>query len=248
MMNPRSGAAVNSIAKFLIGILVIGWTAAPSYALTAAQVISKARTYLRDTSSDSTRQRFSDSDLLGFLNDGQREANSYAWLLKSSYTFTLSGGTTEYAMPADLMATWRVEYNNRKIDQTSLNELDANSIGWKTASGIPQRYYLYTATTTVMGFQPAPTVLTTATVNVYYLQRTTELSSTSATPFNGWNQLQSYHSALAYYIAYRGLWVVGDTTLATQYFQEWTGWIEIMRTGMIKMPDYNPGAAGRRSQ
>lgn len=229
-------------------IAIFGWTATPVHALTGAEVISRARIYMRDTSSDASRQRFSDSQLLGFLNDGQREANSYAWLLKSSYTFTLSGGTTEYAMPSDFMATWRVEYARKKLDQTSINELDAMSIAWKTASGTPQRYYLYTASTTVMGFQPAPTVLTTSTVTVYYIQRSQDLTSASQTPFNGWDQLQSYHSALAYYIAYRGLFTVGDTTLAGTYLQEWSAFIEMMRTGMIKMPDYNPGAAGRRSQ
>lgn len=241
MFNHRSGVAAVLIAIF-------GWTATPVHALTGAEVISRARTYLRDTSSDASRQRFSDSDLLGFLNDGQREANSYAWLMKSSYTFTLSGGTTEYAMPSDFMATWRVEYARKKLDQTSINELDALSIGWKSASGTPQRYYLYTATTTLMGFQPAPTTLTTATVTVYYIQRTQDLTSSSQTPFNGWTQMQPYHSALSYYIAYRGLWLVGDTSLADRYMQEWSGFIEMMRTGMLKMPDYNPGAAGRRTQ
>lgn len=237
----RSGVAAVLVAIF-------GWTATPVQALTGAEVISRARTYLRDTSSDASRQRFSDSDLLGFLNDGQREANSYAWLMKSSYTFTLSGGTTEYAMPSDFMATWRVEYSRKKLDQTSINELDAMSITWKSASGTPQRYYLYTATTTLMGFQPAPTTLTTATVTVYYIQRTQDLTSSSQTPFNAWTQMQPYHSALSYYIAYRGLWLVGDTNLADRYYQEWSAFIEMMRTGMIKMPDYNPGAAGRRTQ
>lgn len=242
----------NALIKFahilLAACVISAVSISYSYALTAADVIAKARIFLRDTSSDSARQRYSDTDLLGFLNDGQREANSYAWLLKSSYTFTLSGGTTEYAMPSDFMATWRVEYARKKLDQTSINELDANSVSWKTASGTPQKYYLYTASTTLMGFQPAPTVLTTATVTVYYIQQPTDLTSTASTPFNGWVQLQPYHSSLAYYIAYRGLFTIGDTTLADRYYQEWSGFIEMMRTGMIKMPDYNPGAQGRRTQ
>ena len=141
------------------------------FALTTAQVITRARSYLRDTSSDTTRQQFSDATLLGWVNDGTQEANSYSWVLRSSMTFTLAAATTEYALPDNFLATWRVEFSGRKIDQTSINELDTLSIGWKSARGPPQKYYLYTSTATWIGFTPVPTSASTGTVAIYYMDR-----------------------------------------------------------------------------
>lgn len=247
MLKAIQFVAPDRLLRFLAGILGLVWLSATSaHALTAANIIDRSRTYMRDVSNDSARQRYSDQQLLDFINDGQREANGFAWLMKSSITFQLQGGTTEYSLPSDFMATWRVELQLRRLEQTSMNQEDANSIGWRSSRGPPQRYYLYTSTSPWIGFVPAPTITSTGTVTIYYIQQTQDMTSTSQTPFSGWVQLTPYHSALAYYVAYRALWTIGDTDLAERYYAEWAAWIEVMRTGMAKMPDFNPGLQGRR--
>lgn len=218
------------------------------HALTAAEIISRARVMLRDNSSDTTRQRYSDAELLNWANDAQREANGFAWVLQSSYTFTLRGGTTEYFLPSDFQAPWRVIYKNKKLDQTSFNQLDAESAGWTTTSGEVQRYYLYLATSPVIGFYPAPVSTSTGTATVYYLQQPTDMTSTSQTPWNGWAQLAPYHSGIAYFLAYRGLWTVGEVDLANRYLEEWNQWISVMKAGLMQAPDFNPGFGGRRTE
>ncbi len=218
------------------------------YALTASEIIDRARIMLRDTATDTTRQRYSDSQLLAWVNDGQREANSFAWILQSSFTITLAGGTTEYALPANFQASWRVLYKNKKLDQTSFNQLDAESLTWTTVTGDVQKYYIYLATSTWIGFYPAPVSASTGTATVYFLQQPDELTSTTETPWNGWLQLAPYHSALAYFVAYRGLWTIGDTNQAERYLQEWNQWISVMKHGVMQAPDFNPGFGGRREQ
>lgn len=235
----------NWLWRLAVGLFFL-LPAPDAYALTASEIITRARVLLRDTSSDTDRQRYSDAQLLSWVNDAQREANSFAWILRSSYTFTLSGGTTEYFLPSDFQATWRVTYKNKKIDQTSHNELDAISVAWQNASGEVQKYYVYIATSPKMGFYPAPVAASTGTAVVYYLQRPTELTATSETPWNAWSQLSTYHSGLAYYVAYRGLLTIGETTLAGPYLQEWNQWISVMRQGVMQTPDFNPGMQGRR--
>lgn len=219
-----------------------------SHALTAADIIERARILLRDASTDSTRQRFSDSQLLDWVNDAQREANSFAWVLQSSTSFTLTGGTTEYFLPSDFQASNRVLYKNKKIDQTSLNQLDAESVNWYTAKGEVQKYYIYLATTPIIGFYPAPVSTSTGTAIVYYLQQPVELTSTSQTPWNGWSQLVPYHSGISYFLAYRGLWTVGDVDLADRYLAEWQQFIAAMKQGLMQAPDFNPGFGGRRTE
>lgn len=219
---------------------------ARSNALTAAEIITRARLLLRDSSSDTTRQRFSDAQLLNLLNDAQREMNSLAMVQKASFTFTLTGGTTEYPLPTDFLTAWRVLHKDRKMEQTSFDAEDAQSEAWMTASGTPQRYYIYAATTPVIGFIPAPTTVSTGTAVVYYIQQTTDMTADTETPFSGWVQAIPYHSALAYFVTYRGLWLLGDIQLADRYAQEWALWIESARTGLINKPDYNPSFTGGR--
>lgn len=241
-----------SYSRFLRRIIfvgaIVGFFAIPTHALTAAEIISRARLLINDTSADTTRQRFSDAQLLAYLNDGQREANAFSWVLRSSYTFSLTAGTQEYALPTNFLATWRVLLDNKKIDQTSLNELDANSVGWRTVTGKPQKYYIYLAQTTQIGFFPTPTSTSTGTVVVYLMHQPTELTATTQTPFDGWTVLYPYHSGLSYYIAYRCYMVQEQSDMATPYFNEWALYIQSLKEAAYKLPDFNPGLGGRRTQ
>ena len=223
--------------------------------LTASDILTRARTYLRDQSTAPNRQQFPDATLLQFLSDGQREANAQNWLLVSSYTFVLVQGTTEYALPADFISTIRVWFQAsgssalQKIDQTSFEQMDAQSVGWIGATGTPTRYYLDRSTASVnMAFWPAPSVTgSTGTVVAYYVPQTQDITVTSAIPFNGNLILQPYASALAYYVTYRGFMAVEETDIAKEYLQYWISFLQIMRQGTTKMPDFQPGFVGSRS-
>lgn len=235
-----------TLRKLFALLAFSGSLVAPCWGQTAADIITRARVLLNDTSSDSTRQRFSDAQLLGFLNDGQREAVAFSWVLKSSYTLTLVSGTTEYALPSDFVATWRVLYRDKKLDQTSLPELDANTVGWRNVAGIPQKYYIYLGATTNIGFYPAPSTGSAGTVVVYYYQQPADLTTTSETPWNGWALLTPYQSGLVYYIAYRGYSALHQADLATPYFSEWALFVNGLKEAASKTPDFNPGIGGLR--
>jgi len=219
----------------------------PSHGMTAAEILTRVRINIADQATSGNRQAFSDSDLLGFLNDGQREANILGWLLQDRITLTLASGTTEYALPADFLSTDRVLFNGQKLEQTSLSQLDANTPGWSSSSGsTPQKYYLYRTTSTLIGLVPAPRSLTITSLTVYYIKQPIELTSTSETPWNGWSSLKPYHTALVYYVSYRACRALEEDALATSYYQEWAAAVEIMRKGTTSMPDFNPGFVGQR--
>ena len=235
--------------KRLLPFLILLCCVTSSFALSGSDILTRARLMLRDTSSDTTRQRFSDVQLLGWLNDGQREANAFDFVMQASTTFQLTAGTTEYSLPSDFLTPWRVTYKGRKIDQTSFNQQDAVTVAWQTQSaGTPLAYYIYLAPNPTIGFVPAPASASTGTITVWYIQQTADLTSTSQIPFNGWAQLYPYHSMLAYYIAFRGFWVIGDSDQAGQYMSEWQQWIAALKMGLGKQPDFNPGFGGRRNQ
>lgn len=241
--------------RVLFGIVLLAIVQGTSWSstLAASDILTRARVYLRDQSTQPNRQQFPDSTLLQFLSDGQREANAQNWVIQSSYTFNLTLGTTEYALPNDFMATLRVWYqppggSYLKLDQTSMDQLDTQSSGWLNVAGTPTRYYLDRSNSSnyYLGFYPAPSVASsTGPVIVYYVQQTTDITSTSALPFNGNLIMQPYASALAYYVAYRGFQTVEETDLANEYLQYWVNFLAMMRQGTTKTPDFNPGFVGQ---
>ena len=234
--------------RFFVLIAVCALSSPKLHALTAQQIDNEVRLYLKDNATNTTRQQFTDTTILNFINDGQREANAIGWLLQSSYTFTLVGGTTYYNLPSDFMAPQRVLFNNVKLDATSLNQLDASAAGWVSSNGQPINYYIYSANPSQMGFYPVPTTTSTGTVILFYIQQPVELTSLTQTPFNGWPILTPYHSALIYYVTYRCYLTLEEQELGTPYYNEWINFLTFMKTGVMKQPDFNPGFQGRRNQ
>ena len=244
--------------RVLLGLaLLLALVPVPGRATTllASDVLTRARVYLRDQSTAPNRQQFPDATLLQFLSDGVREANAQNWLFQSSYTLTLVQGTTEYALPADFMATMRVWFQvpgggnaYTKLNQTSMDQLDSQAAGWPSATGTPTAYYLdkSPATNVQIGFYPAPSVSnSTGPVLIYYVQQSQDVTSTSASLFNGNLVLQPYASALSYYVAARGFQAVEETDLSNSYFQLWVSFLQLMHQGMGKTPDFNPGFQGQ---
>jgi len=224
-------------------------------AMTAGDIITRARVYLKDQDSSADRQQFTNTILLSYISDGQREANSYAWLLQKRYSFILTAGTTEYALPSDFMATQRVIYRKGtgntyiKLDQTSFNQLDADSAGWMGISaGTPTRYYVYLTTSPVIGFVPPPSTTSTGTIQVDYIGNTIDVSATSDTPFSGFNILTPYHPGLVYYVTCRAYRTLEEFDTAQPFCDEWNQYILMMKSGTLKQPDFNPGFGGRRNQ
>lgn len=231
----------------LLGLLFA--IVSPSHGMMVSEILSRVRSNIKDQSTVvNNRQQFSDALLIQFLNDGQREANILAWLLQDQYTVTMASGTREYSLPIDFLATDRVLNNNVKLQQTSLNELDAVTPGWLAATGsTPQKYYLYRTTSTVIGFSPKPYgIFTSTSVVIFYIKQPVEVTSTSDTPWNGWASLTPYHTALVYYVTYRASRVLEDKEMGDAFYQEWTNAIEQMRHGIYSMPDFNPGFVGQR--
>lgn len=242
--------------RFLLCLLLVGGVAACSNAttLSASDVLTRARVYLRDQSTSANRQQFPDATLLQFLSDGQREANAQNWLLQYSFSITLSSGITRYLADKDCMGIMRVWYTQAgsssilKLDQTSMDQLDAQSADWLNARGPPTRYYIDRRGGFYVGFFPIPSAsvpLSTGTVVVHCVEQTTDVTSLSDIPFTNDLLLQPYVSALAYYIAYRGFLTVEETDLANAYLQYWINFLSLMRQGTTKTPDFNPGFIGQ---
>lgn len=228
--------------RVLVFAVLIG-VASFSQALTVQNILDRARVYLKDQGSGVNRQQFSDSTLISFINDGQRELCGSSWILENITTVALTNGTVEYTLPTDFISTKRVYINGVLLYQTTQNRLDAEIPTWRNdSSTTPAKYYLfYGSSTAKIGFYPKPDTSYTATV--YYAQLPSEVATGSDTPFNANPVMTPYHSGLVYYVVCRGYEVLEEQEVAFNFCKEWNNFIQGAKAGFLVRPELNMGTS-----
>lgn len=88
---------------------------------------------------------WSDADIVRYLNDAVQEANERALLTEDRATpavcsVTLSAGVSTYNLHPSVIRIKRISYLGRPLDETSVEEMDAESSNWESRSGEPRRY------------------------------------------------------------------------------------------------------------
>lgn len=203
-----------------------------------------ARLLARDANSN-TRQRFADSEVTNFLNQGQREAVSRTQCIERSFSFQLTVGNTYYALPADYLTARRVTRSNLSLTEMTPAALDGRSRGWETASGKPVYYWVNWSSRGLVGFSPFPAQSTdTDTVKMDYFAMTSDMSSDSDTPFNGIAEFVDYHQMLSYYAAARMTAIDGRVALTQLYVQIYELMLKSMSDHCKARPNYLPSATG----
>lgn len=185
-------------------------------AKTATELIYDTRLYARDPSSTG-RVRFTDSQILNFLNEAQKNVIAMTLCIQKVYTFNTIAGTIYYEMPSDYIYPERVLSNNMKLEEKSPAKLDIASSKWETVSGKPINYFVNFSSRTKIGFYPFPnTVNDTTTIRVEYYAQATDMIY-SDTPFNAITELIPFHQMLAYYSAAQMLYIDGNINAADRY-------------------------------
>ncbi len=106
-------------------------------------IFTKARRVLADTAGT----RYSDAQLLGLLDDAQKEAVLYANLLRTKETIPILVGVSEYSIPDDCYRIIRILVDGEAVPLTSHEEMDrlqdeglaaSSATGWEdyTASEV----------------------------------------------------------------------------------------------------------------
>lgn len=231
----------------VFGVLLF-WSSAK--ALTLSEIRTEIRRNMRDTSSTSTLQRYSDALILDYINQGQREVNNLTWAVEKTTEVTVSNGTIYYDMPDDYIATIKVTF--LKAGQTKPIELKEESrksllnsnVSWETTTGLPNSYYLRQATddsTMEMAFIPPAATTSIGTATIIYFCQPDALVSDSDVPFNDALWLVPYNNVLVYYVTARLKTIENRTTEAQMYFQLYQATVQVIRDRIGAMPNYNPG-------
>jgi hypothetical protein len=197
------------------------------------------RTLVKD--SGTTRRRFSDATLNGFISEGQREVMMALLPIRKSTEFDLQAGVTYYTLPDDFLQVRRVTRDYLVLPEMSVAMLDKRS-EWQRVGGLPTAYFVSFASRTKVGFYPWPdSSSSTGTIRLEYNAMAQDLTTDLSEPFNGIVELQQYDHLLAHYCAYRASMIYGQQDLAAVYLQNFKEDVKRMGETALGMPNYNPG-------
>ena len=218
---------------------------ATAEAITLATLRADCRVLVQDTGS--TRNRFTDAQLLRFLNEGQKDLVQYAKPIRKPYQFELVAGTTYYAAPSDFLSVERLTRSHQVLSEQSVKALD-KQIQWQTTPGLPISYFVNHSSRSLIGFYPFPaTTSSTGTIRMEYNASATDLSADSDQPFNGIGELQPYGYYVSLYCGYRAALIDSMTVQAQAYYAEYRRGSEMLASDAFARPNYRPGAVGAGS-
>jgi len=186
--------------------------------------------------------------LLRFFNDGQTDFIATVLPLTSSYTIVTTSEVYEYTLPTTFLQAYRVTYDGRALDETSLGGLDSDQTRWEDREGTPSSYFIRRTTQTIIGFSPTPVNGSTGTANIFFYVQSNALTGATSIPFNGFRELYSYHHLLSFYGAYRGWLILSETELANAYYNEYILGKQIAISVLNTSPNFKPQLRGDRGQ
>lgn len=228
--------------KTLFFFLFIFGLQSPSWSLNLGQLIKRSRQYIGQTSYQTPLPTLSDTAVKSLLNEGQKYASAYTWMLVRRTTFSLLAGTTEYYPPSDFQTVKKLWRDGVPLPESTLDGLDSNMTNWGLPQGTPNTYYVRLTTTSVIGFVPWPnSSVVPILITMDYIVTVVDMVNLSDVPYNGSPDFSSLHESLAKYVAYRYYLGVGQKELADIWGKEFLADISILKSIPEKKPNYRPG-------
>jgi hypothetical protein len=225
---------------------------------TLSQLETQTRVLLRDTSADTSFQRFTTAEIDAFLNEAQRQMQNDSWLYQGNLSMNLISGQQEYALPSDFISIIRVTISSAAITQVSEQGLDGGggntgyggtNVNWTVATSTPTEFYLdeYVSSAPVnIGFYPVPNVTSVGSVFIQYVRQVPNLVNETDVPFANNAELLPYHDALADFAAAKCWYILGRIDMYTPLMAMYTARAAAARANLNKMPDFVPGMSGNR--
>ena len=203
-----------------------------SYYYTVSTLETAIRELLRDNLTDTTKQRWTDAQLLDRINIIQQAMVRNTFCLQSQYTIDTTSTTREYALPSDCLKVIRVSYDVAastvgdghyyKLTWASIAGLDATSNWEAKAVGKPLDYYEragYIGLPTI----PSATYYGDDKLKIDYVVIPSSVSASTDIPFNGNYSLYPFHEGIIYGVASLCLWAEGNMqefTIAEAKYKE----------------------------
>jgi len=237
------------------GLILVGLFSGTAQALSLSDLISKTRVQIRDTSTDTTLQRYSDSYITNLINEGQRDAVNQSWCLDATTNYVLIANQKFYQLPSNLIAIKFARFIDNTSTSTYILEeknersFRQNNPDWEKQTGKPVQYFTrsstFTNTTLELAVYPIPHATSDlGNMIVDYVVTADDLSSASDIPFNGQNYLLPYNDLLSDYVTAQIKVVEGRTDEATLYRNLYAAGLAVLNSKWNSKPNWTPSFGG----
>lgn len=210
-----------AIAIIILLISISAWGASQQTSSTlASTMITNARYYL----DEATEDYWSDTELLGWLNDGVVDIAAKTNCLETTEAVTLTASTVEYTISTAYITIKDVVYNGTSYKK-GLIKGNVRSIGHEMQDDEPTYWYEFAGK---VGIYPALTSVTTETATLYLIKRPTAIASSAAvtTP-------AIYDKALVYYIVAQAQLKQGQGATASAYLSLYQAELDRYRADFV---------------
>lgn len=232
---------------FALSILIVPHAC---FGLTLADLKVQIRQHLDDRADP--KVRYSDTMLLHFINEGQRDIVNRSWCLQKTMAQSLSVRTTYYALPTDMIAIQEVNFfetttkRTRQLEEKTERALYQENPDYARQRGAPSYYFVrhstYGSTQLELGLTPVPSSSSVLGIMyVDYYNQATDVSVSTDVVLNGFNHLYPYHTSLVNYVVGRIKMFQGDVTGGAAYMAIYDADVKRMIDRLGQLPNYTPG-------
>jgi hypothetical protein len=173
----------------------------------ASDLLSRARVFL----DEATAVRWTDAQLLRFLNDGLMDLCAKAQCYQGTESITLGANTVEYTPTTSYISVVHVICNPATGTGWGLQKANVRSRGTVgQESDVPKYWYEFGGK---IGIFPAYTTVTTQTATAYLAKRPSVLLAATAIPTPA-----VFDKALVYYVASQGYLLDRRIVESNNYF------------------------------
>lgn len=161
----------------------------------------EVRRLVRDTSSTTTKQRWSNTVINDRLNEVHKEICARALIYRVRATaVNIVSGTAEYDMPTDFIKEEAIYFLNsssewRPLVKKTEKELDMYDKNWRDTSGDPSTHYYLRIDK--IGLYPNPSVTRNSALRVDYIRVPASFTQDTDVPFGSLAEYYPYHRLVA---------------------------------------------------
>lgn len=187
--------------------------------MTAANVIAKSRVYLNDPSGPN--ERWSDTTLLSYVDDAQRDFVSKSGILRSFVDILLQPNQAIYMLPDDCQAYDVVKANGKTLKGKTFDQMDKLSLSWESSTGTPLYYLRDKMPKHTLRISPVPTIVEVSDaqkLTVYYKQLPEKVGALT----DLLDVSDEYIKAMEHYVNSAALRTDKDTANATKAQEEFS--------------------------
>lgn len=194
-------------------------------------IVSEIATRVKRQFGDEAGIQVTDSDIIRWINDAQREIASNNELLQTVATTSVVVGQKEYTLPPDILLLRSVHYQSRKLRPLTAREAE-EYLSTGNADGHPTHFWTWAKK---ISLYPQPQVSDPDDLQIFYTRQPADVAADGDTP----ELPLEYHNRIVEYCLAQAYELDENWTAAQQKSQQFNLGVTDLK-GREEVVDYYP--------